>query len=116
MAKSWGNNVEESMFRRLEREENHEMKEVMDEQVGTYKPEVVIRSSNIYSILGAVYKILKKKDPELHDEVYEYVNKNMKKLSFDDLIKYLQKYVEFWTEDQFGSRDYIYDAMQIRNL
>lgn len=117
MAKgSFSNNVEDSLFKKMDREMERELNKEADGIQNMYKHTVIIKNGNIYAVMGEVYKLLQKRDRTLFNEVKTYLAKNQKKMSYEKTIEYLQQYIEFTGETAYGERFELHRADDIKNI
>lgn len=114
--KRGGNNIEDRLFDKLDREmEREDSKTYMNEEYGR-RYEVIVNRGNVYYVLGEVYKVLKRKNRELHNQIQGYLAQNQKKMSFNQIFDYLKRYVEFVGETDYGERFDINSADELTQL
>jgi len=114
--KRGGNNIEDKLFDKLDRDmEREDTKTYMNEEFG-HRYEVIVNKGNVYYVLGEVYKVLKRKNRELHNEIQGHLAKNQKKMSFDQIFEYLKRYIELVGETGYGERFDINSSDELKNL
>ena len=80
------------------------------------RQEIIVSKGNVYYVLGEVYKVLKRKNRPLHDQIQQHMLKNQKKMSFVEIYDYLARYIEFVGETDYGERFDINSPEELKNL
>ncbi len=114
--KRGGNDIEDKLFSKLDRDIEREGQSTYMNEEYARRYEVIVSKGNIYYVLGKVYKVLVRKNKELHDQIQLHMLKNQKKMSYVEIYDYLARYIEFVGETGHGERFDINSPEELKSI